>query len=357
MSAEYSSLLKINLSTFHQRVLGRLGVDPDLLELSTLQREKVQSVVQSAFSGMHDTILVSNIFTTYKKSVVSALGAQDIGIAERIGDIFDEEFGKTKQINQESISTFRHLYEDFLCQRVGMRIDYAQEAHERWFVKKLFDWSDVDLHCSIQQIQDSYRQFKVLQVRPIDPDATTLMIGCGNGRFSDEGNEPLDVDAFVDEYENPFEYSLRHNHPLSVVTVDLDLSSDPTIIAPFGLYPIAGVFRGKKFDEIILEGTVGYYPLGQDGISTIGVEDARSLLAPGGKLYFRNEDEQADWTDLLTDEETEVSAPSQPSTGKRKATHQPVVSDDEDEKEPSPAIMASVWKKPKAADDSLSDPS
>jgi hypothetical protein len=345
MAAEVSSTLKIDLFSFRDRVLDRLGTDPDLSDLLAAQQEKIRSAVTAGFSEVGNAVLIADTFQYCKESSIRFLGFEEEEIARKVSKVFDQEFGKVRQTSQADVTALKSVYGKFLMDLAPFKIPYAEQSHDRWFKDVLFDWNDVDLQSSPEEIESIYKQFKVVLVRPIDPEARTLLIGCGNGKFSDEGNRPL-----YDEY---YPYSLAHNHPSNMVTVDLDLSANPTILAPFGLFSIAGLFGAQKFDHIILEGTFGYRPSdqGNDDFSVCGLEDVQQLLAPSGKVSFWDEGEETDVTaDMFG--EPDVSKPAEPSSRKRKASAaEPKDIDDDDEKAQGMKALLASLKKPKTTND------
>jgi hypothetical protein len=323
MSAEYSSVLKIDVFTFRQRVLDRLDGHSDITSLPSSEHQRIRGIVESAFSDTKNFLLAQEMCDSFKLEALEALESPQICVI--VGNIFDDVFAKTKRSAQKDTTVLHGLYRDLLKHHAPKEEMFRKASYESWFKNKGFDWEDLNFECEPEGVRAKYEQFRVIQLRPIDPTATTLMIGCGNGRLSDQGGYPA--------YDEP--YSLGHNHPLSVVTLDIDLGANPTIVAPFGVYSVADVFGSQKFETIIFEGTLGYSQAGPYKFSLVGAQDACRLLAPHGKIYVTDDESQEDITQRVKKQVAQLREPKPSADRVQKRKEAPELSDldDDDEKE------------------------
>lgn len=139
------------------------------------------------------------------------------------------------------------------------------------------DLLDVDVELPADKTESVMKEHGCLQLRTINPDADTLIIGCGNGRNLDAGSYTF---SHISEDSYNSEYSLKHNHPVSAVTIDPSINANPTIVAFFGDQCVSPLFQGKKFTKIIFE---GYFSSDQQRYRRSDIED---LLSTGGGRYI-----------------------------------------------------------------------
>lgn len=232
---------------------------------------------------------------------------------QQVSRIFDDVFNNQYQylpLDKEGITRLSAVYREFIDQHLK---DDEQEKQLHHEIHNLFEdfHPDVDVGFPLGNIETYAPLDGYLQLRPIEQQATKLIIGCGNGRLSDAGGRPnymahfnpldwgtkvrgycpsLPSDARNTDYDS--KYSLKHNHhPKECVTIDATLAANPTIVAFFGDVSLEGVFnREKKFDEIIFE---GYFP---SVINDIMKSDVRGLLNKGGKVFMDNSQTKEDVT-------------------------------------------------------------
>jgi hypothetical protein len=202
-------------------------------------------------------------------------------IVSRIRTLYSNTYEEIRCCNWDPSRKreFLELYRTFLESHRAIEETsfYSRHCLKTWYTDNCFTIEDLDLEIPWEKMRALYGRYGVFQIREINPDATTLIIGCGNGRFANDGNTDYDV---YDEDETAF--SLRHNHPRSCVTIDADPAANPTIVAFFGQRSVAPLFQGQKFNEIIVEAS--------DFKGPIARADLEALLAPNGKI-FRLDDE------------------------------------------------------------------
>ncbi len=165
------------------------------------------------------------------------------------------------------------LYHHLIKKTMNPNSNYRKRFLENWPLesKPTFDFRDVDIELDLETISQIYQKSGVLQLRELNPDARVLIIGCGNGRFSNDGNSLLEYGLKAQA-----KYSLAHNHPRNVVTVDADLTANPTIVAVVGFQPISRLFKYHRFDRILLE------DFSLEAMNEFLLEDLKKLLSRNG---------------------------------------------------------------------------
>lgn len=94
-----------------------------------------------------------------------------------------------------------------------------------------------------------YKNNKIyaIQLRPIKNNEDKIIIGCGNN-------------PTTDYYHKLFYNGILHSHE-GCVTIDWDLSMNPTIVTSFGSNSLDTILSSHRWKEIIMEGIdISYYP-------------------------------------------------------------------------------------------------
>jgi len=134
----------------------------------------------------------------------------------------------------------------------------------------------IDSSITADEIKYAFDNYRVIPLRKINPLLNTLIIGCGNNPISDSGGNPLNLKNFEHA-----EYRSEHYHS-SAITIDPCMSKNPTIVGMFGWQPIAGLFGGKQFKKIVLEGV----NLFDDPNLAHILADLAALLLPNGLIIM-----------------------------------------------------------------------
>lgn len=138
---------------------------------------------------------------------------------------------------------------------------------------------------SIEKMEECFKKYGVVQLRELNKEAKTLVIGCGH--------DYIDLDIFPDiEYlENRITDNKEHSHA-GQVTVDIDLMRNPDILANFGKAFLSPLFQGHKFEKVIFE---GFAP----EISKEICQDTLNLLKTNGKILICAGSEEEDFTSIF----------------------------------------------------------
>jgi hypothetical protein len=131
-----------------------------------------------------------------------------------------------------------------------------------------------DIKLSLEEIEQIAQRYQIIQLRPIEGQSETLIIGCGNRPLVNAGG------ASVNDYE-----MMGHDHP-GVVTIDPCLEMNPTLCAPFGktLFPI---FNDHQFKTIIIEGIrLPHTDLSDSELQRLKHRDGRIYINFGSKECY-----------------------------------------------------------------------
>jgi hypothetical protein len=275
---------------FNEIVCSQIDCIPSI-DNESLRR--VLQCVDSVFEDMADLLLTTDSFELIKWRAIQNINKNLQGCPQlsRIIQIVSENYDWVFQYVQrnaltpERVRDMWPLYSNFLekyalkyspmliCfEMFRDRLSYIHDASS-------LNYRNIHVECSIEEMQRVYAEHGVLQLRPIDKNAKILIIGCGNGRNTGGAGEAFD-------WNNPSDgdcyrkYSLEHNHPRNVVTIDPDLAANPTIVAFFGDQSVAQLFAGQQFDQIIFE---GFYSFTSQAYRRSDIE---ALLSPTGKVYL-----------------------------------------------------------------------
>lgn len=131
-----------------------------------------------------------------------------------------------------------------------------------------FQWRDLDVTLSEEEIGKTLEKTGVLQLRPIDKDSRILIVGCGNKPLADSGGFPITEPEDI-QYQN------EHTHH-NAVTIDPHLAANPTLVAFFGAQKLPMIENGH-FDLIVIEGvSICDTPIGR--------EELQRVLSPHGRV-------------------------------------------------------------------------
>jgi len=213
-------------------------------------------------------------------------------IQTKVSKIFDDVFDEFQKpnLNAKGIQKLLEIFHTF----TGQKLDHGYFKKDNGHNEFEDFYSDIEVTVPLEDMEKQLHDKGYFQLRPIEKSAKKLIIGCGNGRLSCCGSRPnymgfhkqlqfycpsTQQDDKSIEYHR--KYSIAHNHnSKEYVTIDPELASNATIVARFGETPIAELFNGQKFDEIIFE---GYWPK-NPGPSM--QSDILDLLNEGGKVIL-----------------------------------------------------------------------
>ncbi len=287
-----------SLSIFIHEIKAALATAED----SEGWNEAVSTVNQTLSRAGMDCLLTYQIFDQIKKNACGQLpsgNAPSSKIREKMEKIFDETFARVKWnniLNKNNIQEFLQLYRNFVIKNDEDREESCLFKTQTWILNEdhafslekmyncEFDYRNLEVTLPLEKIQEIYHVHGVVQLRPIDPSAKILIIGCGNGRLSCGGGSSLAFDnpmiLFGKETLGIYnrDYSIKHQHP-GAITIDPSLSANPTILGYFGNQPLSPLFKGQKFDTIIFE---GYFDSRQQRFRK---SDLANLLSEQGAIY------------------------------------------------------------------------
>lgn len=242
----------------------------------------------------NDMLLTRQTFDWIKEEILNHVKN------DKIEEILNQTFAEIKwqnTLNRDDAEDFLKLYRDFVIANDSDGPESCFLKNDLWItddthVFKLdipyyneFDYRNLEVTLPMQQIRQIYETERVIQLRPIDPSATTLIIGCGNGRLSCAGGSSYGFNAEKTPWsKEPWKvyarkHSVEHLHP-GVITIDPQLAANPTLVAYFGDQPVSKIFKGQKFDTIIFEGYYSDYP------QKFRKSDLIELLSENGRLYI-----------------------------------------------------------------------
>ncbi len=189
---------------------------------------------------------------------------------------FDSSFKVGKQfLTEKSADRLFEIYRTHLSEKAPsfMKEDCAS-------IKKCtFPWKELDIGLPIDAIERIAREQKVIQLRPVDPNAKILVVGCGNKPLVDAGGF-----SFLDKKEKT-EYQARHAHP-NTITINPHLPTNPTIIGLFGsdVFP---VLPDGQFDLIVMEGAaIEDTPGGRRELERLASKTGRIVATMGRPLAY-----------------------------------------------------------------------
>jgi hypothetical protein len=92
----------------------------------------------------------------------------------------------------------------------------------------------LDINLSWPDIENIFNREGVIQLKEIEADSHTLLLGCGN-------NPPSEF------------YELREHFHKSMTTINPDLFMNPTVVAAFGIDNLSNVLPPKQYDTLAFE--------------------------------------------------------------------------------------------------------
>ena len=135
-----------------------------------------------------------------------------------------------------------------------------------------FAWQKLEIGMPLEQIKGILQKDNVLQLRSIDAESRTLIIGCGNKPIVNAAGFPIGKHEGDGNYEN------KHAHE-GAITINPHLASNPTLVGFFGSQAFPMIADGQ-FDLIVIEGTyVGDTPIGRSELSRIASKTAQIVIA------------------------------------------------------------------------------
>ena len=96
--------------------------------------------------------------------------------------------------------------------------------------------NNITVELSVEEIRQTFDQYKVVQLRPIDTTADLCIVGCGNKPIVDNGDFHLHINA---------------------LTINCDIQYNPTFLAYYGSKELLDFVqaKGKRFKAVWFEGT------------------------------------------------------------------------------------------------------
>ncbi len=266
-SAQATAQPRFSTSSFKSKVIEVLA------ETQTIHLEKDidQRINAILCKSSPNFMLTYQTFEEIKKEVLATIPSNHpdaTEISENIDTVFNRIFAAVKwenTLDRNNVEKFLDLYREFVIKNDNegenscfFKNEWILDENHVFdltnFHNKQFDYRNLEVSLQLHEIQEIYQTRGVIQLRPIDKSATTLIIGCGNGRLSNCGGL---AHAFKSNYylKDGYDgkYSLNHLHP-EAVTIDPSLAANPTIVAFFGNQQVSQIFEGQKFDKIIFEG-------------------------------------------------------------------------------------------------------
>jgi len=285
--------VKWDTKSFNDLVVAQIGRFKPTAEVTREHWMKVARTADEAFQNLHAAVLIDSSFelltAEVSKQIEQALtNHPKLGVIQkRVLRAYSQAFGQIRSAawRDTPVGGFLELYRILLDTYETVHPESTAQIYRTCFPEDeietpdAFHCEDIDVELPFDRILDTFRDHGVLQLREIPPQAKILIIGCGNGRVSNEGNLPLDPES-----RRQAAYSLKHNHPKNCATIDFHLSSNPTFLAFFGTQEISPLFRGKKFDLILFEGRLPAEP------GPFFFSDLRALLSTGGAVCTAERD-------------------------------------------------------------------
>lgn len=252
-------------------------------------RDKVSSIIKELVPHLPKLPLTYQSFDLLKRRVeeslpfVKEVKGRVLGAMDRVFQDVKWDHILTKQEDEQLMALFNDRAEWSLAIENG---DCLGGNYEVYDVRNL----EIDL--TFDEIQDIYQKHGVIQLKKIDPNASTLILGCGNRRMENDGGYSIPFQNLYpqdDEDNYAYAYPLKHIHP-DAVTIDIEAANNPTIVADLNEQSVFRLFKGQKFTTIIYE---GYFNPERD--LPLRGELLAELLEDGGEL-------KATFTDFTDDE-------------------------------------------------------
>lgn len=308
--------LKISTDQFQEMALARIDrwADQNQFGISKDKWSRARDAQVRICGELPNHLLLNQHLKCFDTKVSQAINAEFAGdpqqneICSRVRQLyrdvfFDHNQSETYRWPNQEKKRFLETYQAFLRQFPECR--YAQQLLGMLMLwgsdETNFNLNDVNVTRNPIDIYSDYLEFGVIQIRDLDPHAEMLIIGCGHGRISNDGNTPFN---FQDSEER--EYSLAHNHSAHVDTLGLGLDDNPNVIGCFDEQSVSPIFRGKKYRTIVFE---GFFPPDPRDFTIL---DLKELLAEDGKIYvnsLEDPDEVLTQADLVNEDELEAIQP------------------------------------------------
>jgi hypothetical protein len=201
----------------------------------------------------------------------------------------------------EALKLFEH-YREFLSRNVELYEKEDPEMNQiagymgtpfRNIEDCEINWKALDIRIDLSKIFIDCENTGVLQLREVDTECKTLIIGCGNSPLEDSGGYALD--SFFNTSERSQEYRKNHIHP-HAITINPSLSANPTLVGYFGLQKFP-MLRDHQFDLIVFEGVVIRKTTDE------GRNELQRLISPKAKIVIvgdRNQGYEVSWEDMAT---------------------------------------------------------
>jgi|GEM_PF-6184265 len=165
-----------------------------------------------------------------------------------------------------------------------------------------FPYNDLQIPITMsdEEISKIWEATGMLQLRPNDPHAENLVIGCENSTLVGPGGENLEhslqeaYDTHSDSDQQYYtHYRDQHQHA-GEVTIAPDLANNPTIIGLFNHHFLKSIFPNHRFNKIYFE---GYFPTNH--VSRQHCQDLIDLLTDQGRIYFKDGNHEEDITSWI----------------------------------------------------------
>ena len=201
----------------------------------------------------------------------------------------------TSKLRESQADELFALYRDYI------KVNGESDAR---FLKFLLDsfpsvekckyaWQKLNVDFSTAKIKEILQNEKVLQLRAIDPECRTLIVGCGNGPFACAGGYPIGT------LGDDSGYVLAHAH-VGAITINPLLAANPTLVGFFGVQEFPMLQNGQ-FDLIVIEGIqIEDTEIGRSELVRIASKTAKIVCTHGGLqgLEFSWEDNhKCVWSD------------------------------------------------------------
>lgn len=94
--------------------------------------------------------------------------------------------------------------------------------------------NDLDIDLPLNEIEEIFNKYGVIQLRKIDNHSKKILLGCGNYPLEDF-------------------YRERGHYHKDMTTIDPELIKNPTIVAAFGINDLEGVLPQHQYDTLAFE--------------------------------------------------------------------------------------------------------
>lgn len=175
-----------------------------------------------------------------------------------------------KPLTEQEAEQLFAIYRKY-CPRPNKERDFIRFEFFESVQKSPLEWQRLNVELPLDEIEEIAKKTGILQLRRIDPNCKTLVIGCGSLPLVECSGNPTDT-------SDP--YVMKHEHK-KAITINPDLASNPTLVAYFGDQEFPMLYD-QQFHLIVIEGTkISDTPKGREELGRITFKDGHVLLETG----------------------------------------------------------------------------